>query len=929
MAPFRAFISGDGLVTADSKWTELDRLFDEAVDLPQPQLDEFVARVHQRDPELAARLARMLHAHAQAGPLDRQLILAEPLAAGTPAEGPGSLRDRAASALSERYVLDETLGVGGTAAVFLAHERKHDRKVVIKVLQPDVAALIGTARFRDEVQIAARLSHPHILALIDSGEAEGLLYYVMPFVGGQTLRERLERDGRLPLREAIALLRDTAAALDHAHTAGIVHRDLKPENVLCVGSHAFLLDFGVAKLEADVSRSNATDPRSAIGTPGYMAPEQVAGEVVDHRSDIYVWGLLARELLTGRRSLDSPLESLRPDVPRSLAALIGACTALDPFERPQSASALVAALEDQLGARHRRRWPAVAALLLLAGAAGWLVARRGTGEPVPDDGAHLIAVTPLRNETGDSTFAAWGRLAGDWITQGLHEAGMVPVVPWQSSLMAAEYHARAPDAAGPHGLLSTIAEETGAGLVISGSYYRTGDSLRFQAMVSNAHTGELLAAPAPVVVSRDSAASAVGELRQRLMGAVALLLDERLAERSAFTTLPPTFEAYRAFDKGLGHYNRYEYAEARTAMLESWRRDTAFVPALVFAAFAASNGNDWVAADTLIQRALARRASLNGYYASLADYLAAVIDGDNERALRELSRSAGVAPGSYAAYNSAYRLQQLNRPAEADSVLVAMNPDRGPMRDWPAYWSQRAYNNHLLGRHETELELARAMRARHPAQRVTWVIEARALAALGRAAELDSVLAEARHLEPDVYWSRAAMLVVAGEELRMHGGGNPEARYQEAVRWLEERMAVNPEYTSHWYWLACALGSLQQSDSAERVLRRLDRADPGRTVTRGQIAALAARRGDAAEAERWLAGAPRHQHGVSLFFRARVAAILGNESEAIRYLGEALRSGVENWHWALHEAWQDFAPLHDHPRLVELVGATQLGSARR
>ena len=915
-------------MSADSKWEELTQLFDEAVDLPQPRLDQFVAQVHARDPELATRLAQMLHAHDQPGPLDRQLVPAGQPPAGLGPDGPRLLRERVATALGDRYVLDETLGLGGTAAVFLAHERKHDRKVVIKVLLPHIAALIGTTRFRDEVQIAARLSHPHILALIDSGEAEGLLYYVMPFVGGQTLRDRLERSGKLSLREAIMLLRDTADALAHAHAAGVVHRDLKPENVLCVGSHAFLLDFGVAKLDANVSRPNATDPRHAIGTPGYMAPEQVAGDLVDHRSDIYVWGLLARELLTGRRSLDHPLESLRPDVPRSLAALIGACTALDPFERPQSAGALVAALDDQLGARQRRHWPLIATLLLLAGTAGWLVARGVNREPIPAGGARLIAVTPLRDETGDSGLTAWGRLAGDWITQGLHEAGVVSVVPWQTSLMAAEYHARSPDPSGPHGLLSTIGEETGAELVISGSYYRTGDSLRFQAMVSSARTGELLVAPAPVVVARDSAAAAIGELRQRLMGAVALLVDERLAERNAFSTLPPTYDAYRAFDKGLGHYNRYEYDEARNAMLEAWHRDTTFIPALVFAGFAASNGNDWVAADTLIQQALLRRASLNAYYASLAEYLAAVIDGDNVRALRELSQSTDVAPGSYAAYNSAYRLQQLNRPAEADSVLAAMNPDRGPMRDWPAYWSQRAYNNHLLGRHGTELELARAMRVRHPTQRVTWVIEARALAALGRTADLDSALVAARSLEPDVYWSRGAMLVVAAEELRMHGGTGAEQRYEEAVQWLEERVGVNPEYSGHWYWLACALSGLQQPDSAERVLRRLDRADPGRTVTRGQIAALAARRGDAAEANRWLAGAPRHQKGAALFFRARVAAILGNEPEAVHYLDEALKVGIENWHWALHEAWRDFAPLHDHPRFIELVGATQLGLRR-
>src|SRR5690606_9142033 len=152
-------------------------------------------------------------------------------------------------------------------------------------------AAIGPHRFADEVRIAARLSHPHILALIDSGEADGIRYYVMPYVGGITLRERLERDGALPLASAITLLRDVADALAHAHEAGVIHRDLKPENVLCVGDHAFLLDFGVAKRHG-TSPGSTTDPGLAIGTPGYMAPEQAAGAEVDHRADIHVWGLL-------------------------------------------------------------------------------------------------------------------------------------------------------------------------------------------------------------------------------------------------------------------------------------------------------------------------------------------------------------------------------------------------------------------------------------------------------------------------------------------------------------------------------------------------------------------------------------------------------------------------------------------------------------
>lgn len=899
-------------MTADPQWIELQRLFDEGLEMSPDERARLVAQVRGQDAPLGNRLARMFEAHDRTGPLDRSV-----------APSPDDLPGRVTAALQDRYVLDETLGVGGMAAVFLAHERKHDRKVVIKVLQPRLAAAIGTTRFLDEVRIAARLSHPHILTLIDSGATEGLLYYVTPYVGGETLRDRLGREGALPLRNAVTLLRDIADALAHAHDAGIVHRDLKPENVLCVGDHAFLLDFGVAKLEAGVSATGATSPGLAIGTPGYMAPEQAAGEPVDHRADIYVWGLLARELFTGRRSLQGPLETSRPDVPRSLVALIDACVALDPFERPDSAAALAAALDDHLATPAKRsrwhRWPMVAASLLLLAAA--FVAWRRT--PVATPGPQLvgpIAVAPFDDETADSSLGGWGRLAGDWITQGLHEAGLLTVVPWQSSLIAAEHHHREESAGrAPGTLVVTMRRETGAGAVITGSYYRTGDSLRFQATVSDARNGSLLIAPAPVIVGLDSAGAAIRMLRERIMGAIALQLDDRITPGIPFATHPPTYDAYVQFDRGLGHFNRYEYADARRLMLESWNRDSTFMPALIFAAFAAVNDGEWSTADSLVQVALRHRSTLNAYYAALSDYLAAYLDGDRERALRELRQSTTIAPGTRASYNAAYVLQQLNRPAEAESVLAAMDPDHGPMRDWPAYWSQRAYANHLLGRHDTELSHARSMRSRHPGQRVTWVIEARALAAAGRHRELDSLLRTDDHLEPDVYWSYGAMLVIAAEELHVHGTGDAEPRYRQAVAWLEERLATQPGNRNHRDWLASALIGLGQHDSAERVLQGLWRERPERFGTRGQLALIAARRGDRAAADRLLADAPRHLRGEQSLFRARVAAILGDREGALNHLRAALRSGVDNWHWATHHAWPDFALLRDDQRFMALV----------
>lgn len=895
------------MTTPDDRWTRLSALFDAALDVPEGERAAWVARACPDDAELGSQLAAMVAAHARTGPLDRNLA---PLAAA-------DFHGRLDAALGSRYTLGETLGVGGTAAVFLAHESKHDRNVVLKVLQPGLAAAIGPTRFLEEVRITARLSHPHILPLLDSGEVDGLLFYVMPYLGGETLRERLARDGALPLTEAVGLLRDIADALAHAHAAGVIHRDLKPENVLSVGAHAYLLDFGVAKLEADVESASVTHPGFAIGTPGYMAPEQAAGQPVDHRADIYAWGLLAREILTGERG-PTPLAERRPELPRSLVALVEACLAIDPSERPATASSLVAALDGLVAPVQERSWTRRLVPLLALGAVVFatVMARRD-----PAAGAALvgpIAVTPLTNETGDSTLAGWGRLAGDWVTQGLHEAGLLTVVPWPNILLAAEQHAKS----GAADLATTVREETGAAVVVSGSYYRTGDSLRFQVSITDMRNGQLVAAIPPVIVARDSAASAVRELRDRVMGALAVALDERVPPEVDLAAHPPTWEAYRAFDRGMAEFNRYAYAEAEASLLEAWSLDSTFVPALLYATFAAVNDGNGERGDSLLAQVQRRRSSLSSYHAALADYLAAYLTGDRSQALPKILLAARLAPSSRAGYNAAFVLLQLNRPHEADSVLGTLDPDRGAMRDWPTYWSQRAYAAHLLGDHAREREYARTMRARHPDQRVSWVIEARALGAMGREAALDSLLGAAATLDPDVYWSQGAMSVVAGEELAAHQRGDSLARFRQAVAWLQERLRNDPTNRAHQLWLAQAYLGLGDWKSAERWFAAVDAKGPSRLLSRGQLATLAARRGDWALAARRLGPGPGpgRVDGEYLVFEARLAALRGDPDEAIAKLSTALHVGVNNFHWVQHEVRQDFAALANDPRYRKLMG---------
>jgi eukaryotic-like serine/threonine-protein kinase len=217
------------------------------------------------------------------------------------------LLKRLASAIGDRYAIERELGRGGMATVYLAADRKHGRRVAIKVLDPELASAIGPGRFLQEIQIAARLTHPNILPLHDSGEANGLLYYVMPYVEGESLRDRLERERHLTLDAAIQVVRHVAAALAYAHGHGVVHRDIKPENILLTGGQAIVADFGIARAIDAAGSQHLTGTGLAIGTPAYMSPEQVGAErTLDGRTDIYSLACVAYEMLGGEPPFTGP-----------------------------------------------------------------------------------------------------------------------------------------------------------------------------------------------------------------------------------------------------------------------------------------------------------------------------------------------------------------------------------------------------------------------------------------------------------------------------------------------------------------------------------------------------------------------------------------------------------------------------------------------
>ena len=266
-----------------------------------------------------------------------------------------------ADALHDRYEIQRELGRGGMATVYLARDRKHSRSVAVKVLQPELAATLGAERFLREIELAAGLTHPHIVPVHDSGEAGGRLYYVMPYVEGESLRERLARDRRLPVDEAVRLAREVADALDYAHRRGIIHRDVKPENILLEEGHAVVTDFGIARAVSAAGGERLTQTGSPIGTPMYMSPEQAAGELdIDGRADIYSLGCVLFEALTGappfsgptawailvRRLTESPplLRSVDPAIPAAVEAAVARALAHDPADRFATAAGFSASL---------------------------------------------------------------------------------------------------------------------------------------------------------------------------------------------------------------------------------------------------------------------------------------------------------------------------------------------------------------------------------------------------------------------------------------------------------------------------------------------------------------------------------------------------------------------------------------------------------
>jgi serine/threonine protein kinase/tetratricopeptide (TPR) repeat protein len=561
------------------------------------------------------------------------------------------------AALAGRYTIERELGRGGMATVYLADDLKHHRQVAIKVLRPELATSIGSDRFLREIRTVARLNHPHILPLYDSGAAGEILYYVMPFVRGESLRHRLAREARLPVEDALTITRDVAAALDLAHAAGIVHRDVKPENILLHEGEAMVADFGIALAGHEATGGRITETGLLLGTPEYMSPEQAAGEsALDARSDVYSLACVLYEMLAGEpphhgptlqatiaRRLTDPAPAVRrrrAEVPSAVEQVLLTALATEPANRFPSAAAFAEALRER---------------------------------SVPSARPPTVAVLPFANLSADpeNEFFADG-ITEDVIAQlskirGLRVISRTSVMPFKGRTQS----------------LREIGAALAVTTVLEGSVRRAGDRVRIVAQLVDVHTDQHLWAETYdrrltdiFVIQTDVALHIAAALRAELSR------DERSRIRKEPTT---DFEAYQLFLRGRQWFTRFTAEGFRTSV-DFFRRAIARDPtyALAHAALALAHteigetGADrpdvaYPAAREAAARALTLDPELGEAHLALA-YVTFVSEFDWDRAERGFRRALELTPGNPDVYELYARMcSALERFDEAIAMLRRAN----------------------------------------------------------------------------------------------------------------------------------------------------------------------------------------------------------------------------------------------------------------
>ncbi len=836
--------------------------------------------------------------------------------------------------LAEQYVVERELGRGGMATVFLAQDLRHDRKVAIKVLRPDLSASLGAERFLREIRLAAKLQHPNILGLFDSGAADGLLFYVMPFVDGESLRGKLDREKQLAIPEAIQIVREAADALGYAHSLGIIHRDIKPENILLSGGHVLVADFGIARAVDEAGGQKLTETGMAIGTPYYMSPEQAMGGGVDARSDVYSLGCVLYELLAGQPPFTGPtamaiiarhsleavpsVQVVRQSIPDDLEAIVMTALAKVPADRFRSMPEFSDALRDADYSRITPRtvgrpvptrefrtpgagsnaaaplWRrpvvlAVGGVLVLAAAAlgylGWH--RRGTGGgAIATAGVELdpkrLAVLYFQNRSGSDSLS----FLADGLTEALiHELSQVRDLQVISRNGVAPFKGRSvtPD---------SLARALRIGTLVDGTIARSGDRLRVTVSLVNTGTGAEIGS-----TTLDRPRQELFTLEDDVAQAVSVLLRKQLGQAVALQTLRAGTKSTEAWETVQRAQASAKDGDSLMAESDSAGATRMFATADSQLARAEALDRDWSAPPTL-----------RGWL----DY--------------RQSRLAASAPAAYhvdriqAGLGLAERALQL-KPGDADALEL-----RGTLRYW------RWLNNlvepkdagQLFAGAEKDL---RASVAANPAQASAWTSLSHLLLNKS-AATAEAKLAALRAYEADPYLTNANVTV-----WRLFSTSFDLEDPVEAKHWCEEGQRRFPKdfrFSECQLWYYALKGVKPDIPKTWQLLDRyLELSPPGfrelnRHKGRMYVAAALARAGLADSARAVAVGAradatldPGREVA---YFETVARLIMGDTDEAFKQFSSYLASNPQLRESLGNDDTWELRALRGDPRFRSLVG---------
>ena len=859
------------------------------------------------------------------------------------------LRNQLQQALGQTYQIDRELGGGGMSRVFLSTETALDRSVVLKVLPPELASGVSVERFKREISLAARLQHAHIVPLLAAGDANGLPWFAMPFVDGESLRTRLGA-GELPIAEVLRTLRDVATALAYAHGKGVVHRDIKPENILLSEGSAVVTDFGVAKALLDAggeSRATLTSVGMALGTPAYMAPEQIAGDPrTDSRADVYSLGVVAYEMLTGHNPFAGrspqatmaahvtedapPVERSRPATPTALAQLVHQCLAKSAADRPQHAQEIVHALDAitpptgttplraPSGVAHpsvrgegmRNAAMALCVLAVVAGAWYAIARFRNRG---PESSGRRVAVVPFENLTGDSSLTVVGRVASEELSRSIAQTDSADVVAGDAVIAAVGDKTQ-----GTAGIAGRVGKATGAGIIVLGSYSKSGDSLRMQVSLVDARSGKVVRALDPTTGPVADPMITIAALRERLLGSI---VSGDLARKVTVGSAPPKYGAYLEYLAGWHEFVRNQPA-SRAYFERAITIDPTFVNAYNLLAITYTNSSMYDAAEHLIGGLNFRRPQLSSVDRQTLDYMEAHLRGDAPEILRQARALYRRTGDPAAAYIAGYWALAVLEPKAAIDAL-ALSDSFMIQTGWVGQIRDEALAYHQLGDYHKELATLDRGIARLPLFASTYTsLKLRAFAGL-RDLPAASALADTLLAKKSDRGTTAGLANVAigAWEFDAHGdstGGQQLNRM--AINWARTNapgsLDVAWERTvARLWWFAGALDS-----AATHFSRALPDTSINGIGTVSYLAMIAARTHDAARArfvsDSLAANVPKWDRGRTPYWRAAILAELGDRDQAMRLLSLAPRQGQFMWYWHREPPLR---ALRGYPPFQELI----------